>query len=66
MCSKKYDEYKNTRHIVDRLKADLERTGPLSSYSPELFERTVSTVLIDQQGRVQLVLKNGTKVGEEL
>lgn len=65
-AAKKYDEYKNNQHIADRLKADLERTGPLSSYSPELFERTVSTVLIDQQGRVQLVLKNGTIVGEAL
>lgn len=65
-AAKKYDEYKNPQHLADRLKADLERTGPLSSYSPELFERTVSTVLIDQQGRVQLVLKNGTIVGEEL
>ena len=65
-AAKKYDEYKNNQHIADRLKADLERTGPLSSYSPELFERTVSTVLIDQQGRVQLVLKNGTIVGEVL
>ena len=65
-AAKKYDEHKTTRHIADKLKADLERTGPLSSYSPELFERTVSTALIDQQGRVQLVLKNGTIVGEEL
>lgn len=65
-AAKKYGEHKSARHIADRLKADLERTGPLSSYSPELFERTVSTVLIDQQGRVQLVLKNGTIVGEEL
>lgn len=45
-AAKKYDEYKNTQHITDRLKSDLKRTGPISSYSPELFERTVSAVII--------------------
>lgn len=65
-AAKKFYEHKSARHITDRLKADVERTGPLSSYSPELFERTISTVLIDQQGRVKLVLKNATIVGEEL
>ena len=30
-AAKKYDEHKSARHIADRLKADLERTGPLSS-----------------------------------
>lgn len=63
---KKYSEHKSTRHITDRLKADLERSGPLSSYSPELFERTVSSVTIDQNGRVHLVLKTGTIVGKEM
>ena len=45
-AAKKYDEYKNTQHITDRLKSDLKRTGPISSYSPELFKRTVSAVII--------------------
>ena len=65
-AAKKYDEHKSTRHIADRLKADLERSGPLSSYSPELFERTASSVTIDQNGRVHLVLKTGTIVGKEM
>ena len=65
-AAKKYDEHKSIRHIADRLKADLERSGPLSSYSPELFERTVSSVTIDQNGRVHLVLKTGTMVGKEM
>ena len=65
-AAKKFNEYKSTRHIADRLKADLERTGPLSSYSPELFDRTVSSVTIDEHSQVQLVLKNGTIVGKEM
>lgn len=65
-AAKKYGEHKSARHIADRLKADLERTGPLFSYSPELFDRTVSSVTIDQNGRVHLVLKTGTIVGKEM
>lgn len=65
-AAKKYDEHESARHIADRLKADLERAGPLSSYSPELFDRTVSSVTIDQHGQVQLVLKNGIIVGKEM
>ena len=65
-AAKKYDEHKSARHIADRLKADLERSGPLSSYSPELFDRTVSSVIIDEHSQVQLVLKNGTIVGKEM
>lgn len=63
---KKFNEYKSARHIADRMKADLERSGPLSSYSPELFDRTVSSVTIDQNSQVQLVLKNGVIVGKEM
>ena len=65
-AAKKYDEHESARHIADRLKSDLERAGPLSSYSPDLFDRTVSSVTIDQHGQVQLVLKNGTIVGKEM
>ena len=65
-AAKKFNEHKSARHIADRLKADLERSGPLSSYSPELFDRTVSSVTIDQNSQVQLVLKNGIIVGKEM
>lgn len=65
-AAKKFNEHKSARHIADRLKADLERSGPLSSYSPELFDRTVSSVIIDEHSQVQLVLKNGTIVGKEM
>ena len=65
-AAKKFNEHKSVRHIADRLKADLERSGPLSSYSPELFDRTVSSVTIDEHSQVQLVLKNGTIIGKEM
>ena len=64
-AAKKYDEHKGARHITDRLKADFEQSSPLSSYSPELFDRTVSAVIIDSKKTVSLKLKNNTIIGKE-
>ena len=64
-ASKKYDDYKSVRHITDRLKADFEQSSPLSSYSPELFDRTVATVILNSNKAVSLKLKNNTIVGKE-
>lgn len=64
-ASKKYDNYKSVKHITDRLKADFEQSSPLSSYSPELFDRTVDAVIIKSNKVVSLKLKNNTIVGKE-
>ena len=64
-ASKKYDNYKSVRHITDRLKADFEQSSPLSSYSPELFDRTVATVILNSNKAVSLKLKNNTIIGKE-
>lgn len=64
-ASKKYDDYKSVRHITDRLKADFEQSSPLSSYSPELFDRTVATVILNSNKAVSLKLKNNTIIGKE-
>lgn len=64
-ASKKYDDYKSVRHITDRLKADFEQSSPLSSYSPELFDRTVEAVILKSNKTVSLKLKNNTIVGRE-
>jgi len=61
----KYYFDKSTRHITDRLKADFEKSNPLSAFSMELFEKTVSAVLIDKQGSVSLMLKDGNIIREE-
>ena len=65
-ASKKYDDYKSVRHITDRLKADFEQSSPLLSYSPELFDRTVATVILNSNKAVSLKLKNNTIIGKEL
>ena len=64
-AEKKYYFDKSTRHITDRLKADFEKSNPLSAFSMELFEKTVSAVLIDKQGSVSLMLKDGNIIREE-
>lgn len=64
-ASKKYDDYKSVRHITDRLKADFEQSSPLSSCSPELFDRTVATVILNSNKAVSLKLKNNTIIGKE-
>lgn len=57
-AAKKYDAYKNVRHITDRLKADFEKLSPLSAFNKELFDRTVSAVEFDKDEKVSLKLKN--------
>lgn len=50
-ATKKYSADKSNRHITDRLKADFEKSSPLSAFSMELFEKTVSTVFINKKGQ---------------
>ena len=64
-AAKKYSEIKSTRHITDRLKADFEKSGPLSDFSPDLFRRTVSRILLSKNRLVQIVLQNQQIIGKE-
>lgn len=52
-AAKKYDECKSVRHITERLKADFENRSPLSAFNTDLFERTVSAVIIDKNKKSQ-------------
>ena len=65
-ATKKYDEYKGVRHITDRLKADFEKSSPLSAFNAELFDITVSAVVIDKDKKVCLKLKNNKIIRKEL
>lgn len=64
-AEQKYRSDKSNRHITDRLKADFEKSSPLSTFSMELFEKTVSAVLINKRGSVSIKLKNGNIIGKE-
>lgn len=64
--AKKYDAYKGVRHITDRLKADFEKSSPLSAFNAELFDRTVSAITIDKDKKVCLKLKNNKIIRKEM
>lgn len=64
--AEKYNENKSARHITDRLKADFEKSSLLSDFSMELFERTVSAVVIYDSRNIRLKLKNGKITGKEI
>ena len=62
---KKYNEYTNVQHITERLKAEFEKSSLLSAFSIDLFEKTVSVVMINKNSSVSIMLKDGTIVGKE-
>ena len=52
-------------YIAKRLRADLERSGLLSDFSKELFDRTVKSILLDADGNVSIRLINDQIIGKE-
>ena len=60
----KYEKHTSKNYITERIKADLGRTSPLLLYSPELFERIVSKVILDDDG-VSIMLQNNRIVKKE-
>ena len=58
-ASKKYEQIKSKAHITQRLKAEFERSGLLSDFYIDLFEKTVSAIRMNIDGEISLVLKNG-------
>lgn len=63
-ASLKFRELKSD-YIIQRLKADFEKSGPLSFFDRTLFDRTVSAVILHSDGTVSLILKNGQQTGKE-
>lgn len=58
-AEEKYREINSERHITDRMKAELINTAQLSYFSEELFEKTVTAIIMERDGNIQLILKNG-------
>lgn len=63
--SLKYEDIDNAVYTAKRLKADFANASPLSDFSPELFNRTVSELRLCENGSVILTLTNGQQVGKE-
>ena len=61
----KYQSIDSKPYISLRLKAAFERSGLLSDFSKELFERTVKSILLDADGTVSIRLINDQIIGRE-
>lgn len=64
-ASKRYEIEDSQKHITDRLKADFEKSSPISVFNAEFFSKTVTAVILTKSGDVSLLLKNGNIVGKE-
>ncbi len=63
--SLKYRCIPKDNNIAERLKAEFEVSSPLSTFSCELFEKTVSEIHLDENGNIILTLKNGQQIRKE-
>lgn len=64
-ASLKYASIDSKPYIAKRLRAGLERSGLLSDFSKELFDRTVKGILLDADGNVSIRLINDQIIGKE-
>ena len=61
----KYEVIDNAVYKARRLKADFAESSPLSDFSPELFNRTVSELRLYENGAIALILINGQQIGKK-
>lgn len=61
--SLKYESIDQAPYTAKRLKADLERSGLLSTFSAELVGRAVKEIYLAPDGAVSLLLVNGQMIG---
>ena len=65
-ASLRYSEMDTTESVTEMLKTAFEKSGPLSQYSQEFTERTVTAILLNGDGNVSITLKNDRKIGKEI
>lgn len=63
--SQKYTLNATTLHMTERLKAELEKTSPLSAFFIDLYDRIAISTLIGKGEAVSLMLKNGQVIGKD-
>lgn len=57
-AAKKYTLNMSVQHITDRLKADFEKSSPLLTFSADLFDKAVSSVIMTKDKSISIILKN--------
>ena len=63
--SLKYKGIDSATYTANRLKADFEKSSPLSAFSAELCRRTVKSIQLKKDGTVGLTLINDQQIGKE-
>lgn len=57
-AAENYNSITSARHITDRLTAVLAHAEPLSSFSQELFNKTVRYIRLSSNGEISMELQN--------
>jgi hypothetical protein len=65
LATAKYKNIDNRQVKAHMVRAAFEESEPLSSFTTEIFKRTVTKVRLDADGKTALVLKNGQIIGKE-
>ena len=63
--SRRYAEIDPNKYITIKLKADFEKSSPLSEFSVDLFQLTVKSIYLEKDGAVGITLLNGQRIGKE-
>lgn len=61
----KYRNIDSNKYISEKLKADFANASPLSTFSMDLFNRTVKAISLSSNGTVSIVLMNDQQIGKE-
>lgn len=62
--SLKYIGIDSDAYVAKRMKADFEKSSPLSAFSADFCYRTVKSVRLNTDGTVRLTLINGQEIGK--
>ncbi len=63
--SLRYSSIDTNKYTTIKLKADFEKSSPLSEFSTELFRLTVKNIFFNSNGTVGITLLNGQQIGKE-
>lgn len=63
--SVKYGNIDSQKYISEKLKADFADANPLSTFSIDLFNRTVKEINLGNSGSVSIVLLNDQQIGKD-
>lgn len=64
--SLKYQNIDHHAYTIQKMKADFEKSGPLSSFPADLVARTVQSVTLNTDGTIFLTLINNQTIGKEM